>query len=65
MRGSDTNEKIAAAGFTIVREDDYPVPRIKQWTGDSAWKTLEEFGTKAARDRRLQELLQDQKTVRL
>lgn len=63
MRGSANYEKLAAAGFTIVRADDQPSPRIKKWTGDSSWTTMETFATKAARDRRLMELVSDPKTI--
>lgn len=63
MRGSANYEKLAAAGFTIVRADDMPSPRIKKWTGESSWTTMETFPTKAARDRRLLELVSDPKTV--
>lgn len=63
MRQVDTNEKLMAAGFRIIRPDDYPSPRIKEWVGDSAWNTLEKFETKTARDRRIKELLQNDKIV--
>lgn len=63
MRGSANYEKLAAAGFTTVRADDQPSPRIKKWTGESSWTTMETFPTKAARDRRLLELLADPKTI--
>lgn len=63
MRQTRNNEKLAAAGFTILRTDDNPYPRIKVWKSDSAWITLEKFSTKAARDRRMEELLQDPKTI--
>lgn len=63
MRGSANYEKLAAAGFTVIRADDSPSPRIKKWTGESSWTTVENFPTKAARDRRLLELLADPKTV--
>lgn len=65
MRTCDTNEKLVAAGFIIVRPDDYPSPRIKQWVGDGAWKTLENYPTKAARDRALAVMLENPKTVLL
>ena len=65
MRYGDNYEKLQAAGFMIVRRDDYPAPRIKQWVGDGAWRTLENFPTKAARDRALAEMLKDPKTVSL
>ncbi len=57
-------EKLMAAGYTFIRQDDQPNIRIKyrkQGSGD--WKTLEKFDTKAARDRRVKELLQDNKII--
>ncbi len=65
MRAGDTYEKLAAAGFVIVRPDDYPAPRIKQWVGDGFWKTLEKYPSKAARDRALAVMLENPKTVNL
>ena len=41
-RQTDNNHKLVAAGFTILRTDDYPTPRIKVWTpsgNDGSWKT--------------------------
>lgn len=65
MRGQDNYEKLKAAGFRILRSDDYPAPRIKEWVSDGAWRTLESFPTKAARDRGLVLMLEDPKTVTL
>lgn len=65
MRQSYTFSKIQKAGFKIIRTDDLPSPRIKEWKSDSAWITVEKFGTKAERDRRFEELLQDAYTVTL
>ena len=65
MRESDNYEKIKAAGFVIVRPDDQPSPRIKQWVGDGSWRTLENYPSKAARDRALNTMLQNPKTVSL
>ena len=65
MRHSNNYEKLVASGFMIIRRDDYPVPRIKQWVSDSSWRTVENFDTKAARDRRVAELLDDNKIVEL
>lgn len=61
--------KLLKAGFTIVRTQDTP-PLIKTLTlkpgaGDPSWRTFEKFDTKAARDRRMSELLLDNKTVEL
>lgn len=51
-------DKLMKAGYTFIRKDDQPSPRIKyRKEGSGDWKTLEKFGTKAARDRRVTELL--------
>lgn len=63
MRGQDNNEKLKAAGFRIIRTDDYPGPRIKEWVRDGTWKTICKYETKAARDRQLQEMLKDPKII--
>ncbi|HAE41631.1 MAG TPA: hypothetical protein DCG34_01765 [Clostridiales bacterium] len=56
--------KIMAAGFRILRTQDQPSPIIKiKELGRYEWRTLEKFETKAARDRRLAELLLDEKIV--
>lgn len=62
----DTNSqmKVMAAGFRIIRTDDQPTPRIKvKENGNYEWRTLEKFETKAARDRMFKELLKDEKTI--
>lgn len=59
-KAMDTNSqmKVMAAGFRIIRTDDQPTPRIKvKENGSYEWRTLEKFETKAARDRRFKELL--------
>jgi hypothetical protein len=55
-----SQQKVIAAGFTIIRPDDYPNARIKvkRQGSHQDWVTLEKFETKAARDRRMTELLQ-------
>jgi hypothetical protein len=56
--------KVMAAGFKIIRPADFPSPRIKVKTHLSReWSTLEKFDTKAARDRRFDELLEDKKII--
>ncbi len=56
----DSHNKVTKAGFTIIRRDDVPQPRIKyKQFGVRDWKTLEKFDTKAARDRRFKELLRN------
>nr|WP_320037163.1 hypothetical protein [uncultured Bacteroides sp.] len=53
-----SQQKIIKAGFTIIRTDDTPSFRIKHKTKDVlSWVTLEKFTTKAARDRKFNELL--------
>ena len=56
-----SQQKVIAAGFTIIRQDDYPNVRIKYKRKDSSrdWATFEKFETKVARDRRMAELLND------
>jgi len=57
---SRSQQKVITFGFTIIRRDDQPSPRIKyKGTGVCEWKTLEKFETKAARDRRFNELAED------
>lgn len=62
-----SQEKVMAAGFKIIRKDDYPQPRIKIKAKGKAlnidWRTLEKFGTKAARDRAFAEMLKDGMTI--
>lgn len=57
--------KVMAAGFRIIRKDDYPQPRIKAKIDGLGpeWKTLEKFNTKAARDRAFDEMLKDLMTI--
>lgn len=57
--------KVMAAGFRIIRKDDYPQPRIKTKINEkgSDWRTLEKFETKAARDRAFEEMLKDYMTI--
>jgi hypothetical protein len=52
--------KLMDAGYVFIRRDDRPRIRIKyRKRGSGDWKTLENFPTKAARDRRVKELLKD------
>jgi hypothetical protein len=54
-----SQQKVVNAGFTIIRADDQPSPRIKcKMKGQREWKTFEKFETKAARDRRFKELME-------
>lgn len=69
----DGRIKLLNAGYRIIRSDDMPSPRIKTLTGHKVdgvnyvsagdWCTLEKFDTKAARNRRMAELLRDEKTI--
>ena len=54
--------KVMKAGFSIIRADDYPSPRIKVLVNSCGdYKTLEDgFKSKAARDRRFKELMQEE-----
>lgn len=51
-------KKLLKAGYTIIRKDDHPSPRIKYQSKDNYhWRTLgEPFKTKADRDREYEEL---------
>lgn len=60
---TNDQDKVIEAGFMIIRPDDFPNIRIKYRVGNGAWKTLEKFDTKAARDRRLKELLKNILTI--
>lgn len=60
----DDQNKVKAAGFTIIRKDDYPQPRIKVSTGtNGGWETLAKYETKAARDRAFKALLENDKII--
>lgn len=67
VSSSGNGEKILKAGLTVLRADDNPSPRIKQLklasSGNPSWATLEKFETKAARDRRLKELLKAENVI--
>jgi hypothetical protein len=61
---STSMNKLMVAGYMFIRPDDHPNIRIKFRKQDSGdWKTLEKFETKAARDRRIKELLEDDKII--
>lgn len=60
----DDQNKLKAAGFTILRKDDYPTPRIKVSTGkNGAWATYAKYKTKAERDKAFCLLLNDDKII--
>lgn len=63
MRQADNNEKLVKAGFQIVRPDDNPSPRIKLWKKDFSWVTISKYTTKAARDRDLEKMLEDDHVI--
>lgn len=63
-----TNAKLIDAGFTILRPGETRQPVIKRCVpsgglGDTSWVVMEKFPSKAARDRRLAELLEDPMTI--
>lgn len=60
-----SQSKVRAAGFTIIRCDDHPKPRIKMKDRTTSnWVTFENhFKSKAARDRRFKELLNNDKII--
>lgn len=56
--------KIMAKGFRIIRKIDVPKICIKERDANTQnWVTLQNFETKAARDREVDRLLQSDKTV--
>lgn len=59
--------KLLKADFRVIRTQDTPplikILTLKPGAGDPSWITYEKFDTKAARDRRMAELLLDDKTV--
>ena len=56
---AQSQQKVINAGFTIIRSDDQPTPRIKfKGLGSLEWKTLEKFSSKAERDRKMGALLE-------
>ena len=55
-----SQKKVIAAGFTIIRREDYPTVRIKKKDSEHyEWVTHERFPTKAARNRVADTMLQD------
>ncbi len=67
MNATD-QQKLVAAGFTIIRKEDHvgvKLMRIKtKSNGGHEWKTLEKgFPTKAALQRRMNELLKDRMVI--
>lgn len=63
MTLNDQN-KVKVAGFTIIRKDDYPNPRIKISTKhNGGWKTYGVYETKAARDKAFKTLLESNKII--
>ena len=67
MNGRD-QQKLINAGFTIIRKEDFNLNgslRIKtKGNGSHEWRTLEKgFATKAALERRMKKLLEDEKTI--
>lgn len=61
---SKSHKKVIDVGFTIIRIDDYPAARIKYKDEDHPdWVTLQNFPTKASRDKAFAELLQYPKVI--
>ena len=61
---SKSQLKVLRAGFQIIRKDDYPVPRIKYKSEEQQeWATLENFPSKASRDRAFAELVEQPFTL--
>ena len=69
-------EKLLKAGYIFLRKDygyasatlsdrgnEKSTPKIKYSDSFGVWRTFQKFATKAARDRRLQELLQEDKYI--
>ena len=57
---AQSQKKVINAGFLIFCCDDQPKPRIKiKDSNNYEWRTYERFDTKAARDRRFNELLKE------
>lgn len=55
---SNSQQKVIKAGFTIIRKDDYPGPRIKFIDKTTkSWKTMHKFSTKVERDNQFQAIL--------
>ena len=58
-------EKLLAAGYVLLRSSDYggstgDKPKIKYSDNYGNWRTYQIFDTKAARDRKIHELLDDE-----
>lgn len=59
-----SQDKVLQAGFTIIRKDDYPSPRIKaRYAAGIDYRTYDKYETKAARDRAFSILLKDEKVI--
>lgn len=59
------HKKVLDAGFIIFRRQDAPKPIIKCLTLEHpyAWRKYEVFETKAARDRKMVEILNNKKHI--
>ncbi len=65
MNATD-QQKLIRAGFTIIRKEGHLTGRRIKYKGNGGheWKTLEkDFPNNTALDRRMKELLNDEKTV--
>lgn len=53
--------KLIANGFTLLRSDDNPMPRIKvDRSGNGSWATWKKFETKTARDKEIKRILEEE-----
>lgn len=57
--------KLCKAGYTILRKCDMAAPSIKHKStlNPDSWKKYGEYKSKAERDRRMAELLEDNKHI--
>lgn len=61
---TDDIKKLIKAGYKIVCALDYPNPQIAQIDHLSGqWELYSNYGTKAERDKALEAMLQDEKTI--
>jgi hypothetical protein len=52
--------KLQAAGFTILRTDTSDKPKIKKMNQKGSWETWKNFDTKAAMNREVERVRQDE-----
>lgn len=60
----NSQNKVLAAGYTIIRCDNYPQPRIKfKYEVGKEWATYKNYSTKAERDRAYKNMLEGNKVI--